>query len=53
MEEEAFDPDLRMLKFSDINDVIERGNDIEYGLAGAIWSKDTDAAMDIARRLET
>jgi acyl-CoA reductase-like NAD-dependent aldehyde dehydrogenase len=53
VQEEAFGPVLPMLKFTDIDDVIERANDSEYGLAGAVWSKDTDQALDIARRLET
>jgi acyl-CoA reductase-like NAD-dependent aldehyde dehydrogenase len=53
VQEEAFGPILPMLKFSDINDVIARANASDYGLAGAVWSKDTDAALDIARRMET
>ena len=53
VQEEAFGPILPMLKFSDIDDVISRANDSEYGLAGAVWSKDTDKAMKIARQLET
>ncbi|WP_168072250.1 aldehyde dehydrogenase family protein [Caulobacter sp. SSI4214] len=53
VQEEAFGPILPMLKFSDIDDVIDRANDSEYGLAGAVWSKDLDKAVDIARRLET
>jgi acyl-CoA reductase-like NAD-dependent aldehyde dehydrogenase len=53
VQEEAFGPILPMLKFDDINDVIDRANASEYGLAGAVWSKDTDAAIAIARRMET
>ena len=53
VQEEAFGPVLPMLKFSDIDDVIDRANDSEYGLAGAVWSKNTDAAMKIARKMET
>ncbi|MBC7496144.1 MAG: aldehyde dehydrogenase family protein [Sphingomonadaceae bacterium] len=53
VQEEAFGPILPMLKFSDIDDVIARANASDYGLAGAVWSKDTDAALDIARRMET
>lgn len=53
VQEEAFGPVLPMLKFSDIEDVISRANASEYGLAGAIWTKDTQKALDIARRLET
>jgi acyl-CoA reductase-like NAD-dependent aldehyde dehydrogenase len=53
VQEEAFGPILPMLKFDDINDVIDRANASDYGLAGAVWSKDTDAAIAIARRMET
>ena len=42
-----------MMKFADVDEVIDRANASDYGLAGAVWSKDTDQAMDIARRLET
>jgi acyl-CoA reductase-like NAD-dependent aldehyde dehydrogenase len=51
--EEAFGPILPMLKFANVDEVIARANDSEYGLAGAVWSKDLDKAMDIARRMET
>ena len=53
VQEEAFGPILPMLKFKDVDDVIARANDSEYGLAGAVWSKDTDKALEIARRMET
>ena len=53
VKEEAFGPILPMLKFSDVDDVIARANDSEYGLAGAVWSQDTDKAMEIARQMET
>jgi acyl-CoA reductase-like NAD-dependent aldehyde dehydrogenase len=53
VQEEAFGPILPMLRFSDVDEVIARANDSPYGLAGAVWSKDVDRAVDIARRLET
>lgn len=53
VQEEAFGPILPMLKYTDIDDVVARANDSEYGLAGAIWSKDLDKAADLARRIET
>lgn len=53
VKEEAFGPILPMMKFRDIDEVIERANDSEYGLAGAVWTKDTEKAVDIARRIET
>lgn len=51
--EEAFGPVLPLLKFSDIDDVIRRANDTEYGLAGAVWSADVEQATAIAHRLDT
>ena len=51
--EEAFGPVLPLLKFNDIDDVIARANDSEYGLAGSVWSNDVEAAKAIARRMET
>lgn len=51
--QEAFGPVLPLLKFSDVDDVVNRANASEYGLAGAVWSQDIDAAVAIANRLET
>lgn len=53
VQEEAFGPILPLLKFKDVDEVIERANASEYGLAGAVWSRDVEQAMHIARRLET
>ena len=53
VQEEAFGPILPMIKFSDVDEVIDKANDSEYGLAGAVWSKDETLALDIARRIET
>jgi acyl-CoA reductase-like NAD-dependent aldehyde dehydrogenase len=53
VQEEAFGPVLPLLKFSDVDDVIDRANASEYGLAGAVWSNNVEQAKSIARRLET
>lgn len=50
--EEAFGPVLPLLKFRDIEDVIERANSTVYGLAASVWSADTRKAQAIAERLE-
>ncbi|WP_354673910.1 aldehyde dehydrogenase family protein [Cupriavidus alkaliphilus] len=53
VQEEAFGPILPLLKFSDIDDVIQRANNSEYGLGGSVWGRDEDQAMRIARQLKT
>lgn len=50
--EEAFGPVLPLMKFSDIDDVIARANDTDYGLAASVWSKDVAQARAIAERIE-
>ncbi|UZW56004.1 aldehyde dehydrogenase family protein [Sphingobium sp. JS3065] len=51
--EEAFGPVLPLLKFSNVDDAIRRANASEFGLAGAVWSRDVHKAVEIASRLET
>lgn len=50
--EEAFGPVLPLLKFRDLDDVIARANDTEYGLAASVWSRDLAAAKRVAERVE-
>lgn len=50
--EEAFGPLLPLLKFRDIDEVVERANNTRYGLGGSVWSKDVQAAAAIGERLE-
>lgn len=53
VQEEQFGPILPLLRFTDIEDAIAKANDTDMGLAGTVWSADTDAAMRIAERLDT
>jgi len=49
--EEIFGPVLAVQRWSDVNEVIQRANRSIYGLAGGVWSRDTRAAIDIAKQL--
>ncbi|MFN2099609.1 aldehyde dehydrogenase family protein [Altererythrobacter sp. MF3-039] len=51
--EEQFGPVMPLMKFSTESEVIERANNSEYGLAGAVWTADTDKGVEIAEQLET
>ncbi len=51
--EEQFGPVMPLMKFSTEEEVIERANNSEYGLAGAVWTADPDKGVEIAEQLET
>ena len=51
--EEQFGPVMPLMKFSSEDEVIERANNSEYRLAGAVWTKDTEKGVAIAEQLET
>ncbi|WP_379545807.1 aldehyde dehydrogenase family protein [Qipengyuania sp. DSG2-2] len=51
--EEQFGPVMPLMKFSTEDEVIERANNSDYGLAGAVWTKDEEKGVEIAEKLET
>ncbi len=51
--EEQFGPVMPLMKFSSVEEVVQKANDSDYGLAGAVWSEDEDQAVAIAEQLET
>ena len=52
-QEEVFGPVSVIIKFKSDEEVIEQANDSEYGLAGAVFSKNITRALNIARSVET
>ncbi len=52
-QEEIFGPVLCVIPYDDEEDAIRIANDSLFGLAGAVYTNDSDAAYRIARRLRT
>ena len=52
-QEEIFGPVVCFIKFKDEADVIKMANDSDYGLGGAVWTKDINRAFRVARAIET
>ena len=49
--DEQFGPVLPVLKYSDVDDLIERVNGTEYGLGGTVWGNDVARATEVAMRV--
>jgi len=52
VDEEPFGPILPIIKYSDLDEVINRANDNPSGLGGSVWSSDIEQASQLANRLE-
>ena len=50
-EEEIFGPVQSIIKFKDLDEVVERANKTVYGLAAAVWTRDIGKAHAIANRV--
>ncbi len=50
--EEIFGPVATAIPFKDESDAIFQGNDTEYGLAAAVWTRDISRAHKVARALK-
>jgi benzaldehyde dehydrogenase (NAD) len=51
--EESFGPVVAIVPVDGPDEAVRVANDTEYGLAAAVFGSDVDAAMEIARRIES
>jgi aldehyde dehydrogenase (NAD+) len=52
-QEEIFGPVLAVIAYDDDAHAVEIANDSDFGLAGTVWSTDTERATDVARAVHT
>jgi succinate-semialdehyde dehydrogenase / glutarate-semialdehyde dehydrogenase len=50
--DETFGPVVSVSRFSDVDDVVKRANDSDYGLNFSLWTKNTRRGRELATRLE-
>ena len=50
-QEEIFGPVLAVIPFAGADDAVAQANDVPYGLAAGVWTRDVKKAHTVARRL--
>lgn len=51
--EEIFGPVACVIKFHDEDEVVAMANDSDFGLGGAVWTRDINRAIRVSRAVET
>jgi len=53
VDEEQFGPVIPILKYSDVNEALDRANNTDFGLGASVWTNDLEQGARIAAQLQS